>query len=99
MKQLLPADPGPPHPHDLCRVLVLGVPPWPGLGLTVEAAFEPKPERYMAGCYRARGGRRIVVAVDPAADPESFVIEDALTGAIVREGRAGERIPQSEGSA
>ena len=34
MKQLLPADPGPPHPLDLCRVLVLGVPPWPGLGIT-----------------------------------------------------------------
>ena len=92
MKQLLPADPGPPHPLDLCRVLVLGVPPWPGLGLTAEAAFESKPERYIAGCYRARGGRRIVVAVDPAADPGLFVIEDALTGAIVREGRAGERL-------
>lgn len=92
MKSMLPVDPGPPHALDLCRVLVLGVPPWPGLGLTPEATFTPQPERYIAGVYRAREGRRIAVAVDPASDPGAFAIEDALTGRIVQAGRAGERL-------
>jgi hypothetical protein len=92
VKPTLPADPGPPHALDLCRVLVLGVPPWPGLGLIPEATFAPQSDRYVAGVYRARGGRRIAVAVDPAADPGAFAIEDALTGRVVRAGKAGERL-------
>lgn len=98
MNDQLPPDPGPSHPHDLRRVLVLGVPPWPALGLIPEATLDPQPHgnRQICGVYRVRGGRRITVAVDPAVTPMEYVVEDALTGVVVQSGRVGERMNAAE---
>lgn len=73
---------------------MLGVPPWPALGLIPEvlfSAFAPDG-RQAIGAFRVRGGRRIAVAVDPSMDPMEYVVEDALTGSVVRTGRVGERM-------
>jgi hypothetical protein len=77
---------------DLRRVIVLGTPPWPGLLFTPEATFDAHSGRYIAGSYRTPGGGRIAIAVDPTMDPAEYVLEDALTGTVLRAGRIGERL-------
>lgn len=89
----LPPDPGPLHPDDLRRVLVLRTPPGPQTGLIPEAWFTPQEGRYIAGAFRIPGGRRVAVMVDPEIEPATFRIEDALTGVVVQTGTVGQRRP------
>lgn len=97
--KILPPDPGPPHPSDLRRVLVLGQPPWPALGLISETIFTPTDGRHIFGSFRVRGGRRISVVVDPDMDPLDYAVEDALTGEVVRTGRVGEGLIEMQAPA
>lgn len=98
MKSELAPDPGPAHPDDLRRVLVIRTPPHPRMGLVPEAFFTPGDGRYIAGSFRIPGGRRFAVAVDPEIEAGTFRVEDALTGEVVRTGEMGrihDRLPAS----